>query len=88
MHYQFLSCFHLIIHSISHCIGVSSYMLYIYLFLSSPAIDILHLEPGGVRSFYTILHFMDFLQSVFCPCDSYIIIYYFTVGCACYNLFI
>ena len=57
MHYLFHSSFHHIVHSISHFIGVSSCMLYIYIWSDHyRLLDNKRLDLGGVRLiFYTML---------------------------------
>ena len=60
--------FHLIIHSISHFIGVALCMLYIYLFYHRQIWIPKRLDPGGVRSYYT-MYVYGILRSVYCHYD-------------------
>ena len=62
--------FHLIIHTISHYIGVLSCILYIYFSIHYRLLDNKRLDPGGVRFYFTMyvlklygqLHINTFLQ--------------------------
>ena len=84
----FMSYF--IIHSISHFIGVSLCMLYIYLFFHLRLLDIKRLDPGGVRSYIYFFYYVRpkvFTVSFKCHYDYYILIY-FPVGYDSSNLFL
>ena len=50
------------------------HVVYIFV-LSSPALDTKRLDPGGVRSYYT-MYVYRFYGKFYCPYDLYILMVY------------